>query len=353
LISSGMSDRPHFRRIQVITTPRGWPGSAYPAKPARPAVVLPGHDTGVTQIVVLHYPDQRAQNWALLRAAARRRDVRLVSWAPHLLGLWCADGQRSACYAGKPVSPGIMLHRTVAPFRGIVAPALACLAAQGSVVLNPPDAAYRSRDKLLTTMDLVGAGIPVVPTAAFDEPGGADLAALGPGELIVKPARGVRGEGIATHRNAAALIAVWRRRAEWRPGVAPPGYHAEREHYLAQPLIGGGGQDIRAYVVGGTCRALMRRVARPGEVRANLALGATGSPLPLSHPAAAVAAAALTACGLDFGGVDLIEDAAGAVRVLELDAWAGFAGITEVTGADIAGAILEHATGRLARGDAG
>lgn len=293
--------------------------------------------------MVLHYPDQRPQNWALLRAAARGRGLRLVSWAPHLLGLWCADGQLAVRYAGRPGSPGIVIHRTVAPFRGIAAPALACLAAQGSLVLNHPDAAFRSRDKLLTTMDLVSAGIPVVPTAAFDEPAGADLAALGPGELIVKPARGVRGEGIVTYRSAAALKAAWRRREAWSPGQARPGYHAEREHYLAQPLIGGGGHDIRAYVAGTRCVALMRRVAGPGEVRANLALGATGEPLPLGHPAAAVAAAALAACGLDYGGVDLIEDADGTVRVLEVDAWAGFAGITAVTGADVAGAILDHA----------
>jgi RimK family alpha-L-glutamate ligase len=227
---------------------------------------------------------------------------------------------------------------------------LACLAAQGSLVLNPPDAAFRSRDKLLTTVDLVNAGIPVVPTAAFDEPGAVDIAALGPGELIVKPARGVRGEGIATYNSAAALTAAWQPRKAWHAGATRPGYHAEREHYLAQPLIGGGGRDIRAYVVGNRCVALMRRVARPGEIRANLALGAAGSALPLDHAAAAVAVAALAACGLDFGGVDLIEDAAGTVRVLEVDAWAGFAGISAVTGADVAGAILDHATARHRQG---
>src|SRR6266568_7243393 len=202
-----------------------------------PRAARAGRHRAVTRIVVLHYPAERARNWALLRAAARRRGLRLVTWAPHLLGLWCADGRQSACYAGKPARPGIVIHRTVAPFRGITVPALACLAAQGSLVLNPADAAFRSRDKLLTTVDLVAAGIPVVPTAAFDEPAGADLAALGPGELIVKPARGVRGQGIATHRSAAALTAAWRRRAEWRPGEPRPGtagYHAEREHYLAQ-----------------------------------------------------------------------------------------------------------------------
>ena len=296
--------------------------------------------SAVTEIVVLHYPAERGRNWDLLRAAARERDLRLVSWAPHLIGLWCADGEEYACYAGKRARPGIVIHRTVAPFRGIVIPVLNCLAAGGSRVLNQPDAAFRSRDKLLTTLDLARAGIPVVPTVAFDEPAGGDLAALGPGELVVKPARGVRGEGIRAFGSAGALVSAWQLRGP-RPDV--PGYHAEREHYLAQPLIGGGGQDIRAYVVAGNCVALMRRVARPGEIRANLAQGATGSPLPAGHPAGKIAVAALLVCRLDFGGVDMIEDAEGTVRVLEVDAWAGFAGITEVTGADVAGAILDHA----------
>src|SRR5262249_43673004 len=112
----------------------------------------------------------------------------------------------------------------------------------------------------------------------------------------------------------------------------------------------GGGQDIRAYVVAATCVALMRRVAPPGEIRANLAQGATGSPLSLDHPAGQIAAAALRACGLDFGGVDMVEDSGGAVRVLEVDAWAGFAGITAVTRADVAGAILRPATAPPPRG---
>jgi len=298
--------------------------------------------SAVTEIVVLHYPAERGRNWDLLRAAARDRDLRLVSWAPHLIGLWCRDGEQYACYAGKPARPGIVMHRTVAPFRGITIPVLNCLAAGGSLVLNPPDAAFRSRDKLLTTLDLARAGIPVVPTVAFDEPAGGNLAALGPGGLVLKPARGIRGEGVRAFGSAAALVSAWQLRGA-RPGA--PGYHAEREHYLAQPLIGGGGEDIRAYVVAGACVALMRRVARPGEIRANLAQGATGSPLPADHPAGNIAAAALRACGLDFGGVDMVEDADGRIRVLEVDAWAGFAGITEVTGADVAGAILDHAAG--------
>ncbi|MBO0818126.1 MAG: hypothetical protein J2P30_23580, partial [Actinobacteria bacterium] len=196
--------------------------------------------SAVTEIVVLHYPAERRRNWDLLRAAARDRGLRLVTWEPHLIGLWCADGGQYACYAGKPARPRVVIHRTVAPFRGIAVPVLNCLAAGGSLVLNPPEAAFRSRDKLLTTLDLARAGVPVVPTAAFDEPAGGNLAALGPGGLVVKPARGVRGEGVRAFGSAAALVSAWQRR-DARPDA--PGYHAEREHYLAQPLIGGGGQD--------------------------------------------------------------------------------------------------------------
>jgi ribosomal protein S6--L-glutamate ligase len=301
----------------------------------------------VTEIVVVHYPSERAQNWALLRKAARERDVRLVTWSPHLLGLWCADGGQHACYAGKKARPDIVMHRTVAPFHGIVVPVLACLAAAGTRVLNDPEAAFRSRDKLLTTLDLARARVPVVPTLAFDEPAGVNLAALGTAGLILKPARGVRGEGIVAFESAKALSAAARRRG---PGPGDAGYHAEREHYLAQPLVGGGGQDIRAYVVNGRCVALMRRIAKPGEIRANLTLGASGLPLALAHPAAGVAVAALAACGLDFGGVDMMEDGDGVIRVLEVDAWAGFAGITRVTRADVAGAILDFAIGPAASG---
>jgi RimK family alpha-L-glutamate ligase len=297
----------------------------------------------VDEIVVVHYPEVRAENWALLRGAARERDLRLVTWVPHLVGLSCADGQQNVSYSGKEVQPRIVIHRTVAPFRGIVVPALTCLAAGGTRVLNDPEAGFRSRDKLLTTLALLRARVPVVPTMAFDEPEGVNLAALGQAELILKPARGVRGEGVAAFGSAAALSAASPRRG---PGPGAAGYHVEREHYLAQPLVGGGGQDLRAYVVNGSCTALMRRTAKPGEVRANLALGARAESMPLTHPAAGVAAAALIACGLDLGGVDLVEDDDGVIRVLEVDAWAGFAGISQVTGADVAGAILDFATAR-------
>jgi RimK family alpha-L-glutamate ligase len=299
-------------------------------------------------IVVLHYPTVRYPNWELLCKSAQTRGIQLTTWEPHRLQVHCMDGRASGCYDGKPARPEIILHRTVATFQGIVIPVLKLLTSEGTTVLNEPDAAYRSRDKLLTYLALHRARVPIVHTIAFVEPNEEAMQSLTDHRgVILKPAHGIQGEGIRTFRSTGELLATWADNPEqWSP------LPLAREHYVAQPLVGGGGRDVRAFVVAGACVALMQRHAVAGEVRANLTLGATPTQLPIDHPAASTAVAALDACGLDYGGVDLIEDDDGTVRVLEVDAWAGFAGISAVTGEDIAGAILQLAMTRRGRGTA-
>ncbi len=290
-------------------------------------------------VVILHYPEVRHSNWALLEDAAQNRAIRLTTWEPHRVQVYCADDRVQGCYDGKQVQPEMVLHRTVAAFQGIVLPALRSWRAGGAVVLNEPGAAYRSRDKLLTSVTLCSAKVPIVQTVAFVELSRNAINSLeNHSDLIIKPAHGVRGEGIRTFRTADEFVRGW----DDEPVPTAP-YLGVREHYLVQPLIDGGGRDLRAFVVGEVCVALMERRAATGEVRANLALGATPRALTLDHAAASVAVSALQACQLDYGGVDLIEDDTGTIRVLEVDAWAGFAGITAVTGEDVAGAILQHA----------
>ena len=299
--------------------------------------------------MVLHYPNVRYPNWQLLCKAAQSRGIRLTTWEPHRLQVHCMDGWISGCYDGKPVRPGIILHRTVAAFQGIVIPVLKLWASEETVVLNEPDAAYRSRDKLLTYLALHRAQVPIVHTIAFVEPSEEAIQPLADHQgVILKPAHGTQGEGIRAFRSTGELLATWEGDPEQRSPLS-----LAREHYVAQPLVGGGGRDLRAFVVDGACVALMQRQAVPGEVRANLTLGATPTQLPIDHPAASIAVAALEACRLDYGGVDLIEDDDGTVRVLEVDAWAGFAGISAVTGEDVAGAILQLAMTRRLGGRLG
>lgn len=294
-------------------------------------------------VVIVHYPSERPENWSLLKAAARKRALRLTTWFPHLIEILYSDTEVKVCFDGKPAYPSVLIHRTVSPFRGILVPALTCLTSQGTLVLNDPESAFRARDKLLTDLTLRAAAIPVVPTVAFDEPSEATFRMLGHADLILKPAHGVRGEGVETTSSGSATSISARLHKARLNRIKALGFYIEREHYLAQLLINGGGKDLRAYVVGSSCVALMRREAQAGEIRANLALGASATPLSLTHPAVRIAEAALVACGLDFGAVDMVEDRNGDIRVIEVDAWGGFAGIARITGVDVAGAILDYA----------
>src|SRR5690349_17256382 len=154
-----------------------------------------GHD-----IIVLHYPDGRPASWQLIGDAARRRNVELISSEPHRLQIYCADNGAQVCYGGFPQpTPKAIMHRTVYPFLGVVIPALQLLADAGARIPNRPEFAVRARDKLLTTIALTAAGLPIVPTLGVVQPGADALPMLPGTEVITKPAHGVRGIGVRLH----------------------------------------------------------------------------------------------------------------------------------------------------------
>ena len=57
-----------------------------------------------------------------------------------------------------------------------------------------------------------------------------------------------------------------------------------------------------------------------------------------------IAIQATRVCGLDYAGVDLIRSKEG-TKVLEINSNPGFKGITQATGADVAGSILDYMVG--------
>jgi ribosomal protein S6--L-glutamate ligase len=298
-------------------------------------------------IVMLSYPDVTPQNVVFLRAAAARRDIELQEWIPHRISIWCAGGYAEALYDNASVAPAVVIHRTITRLQGLIIPALSLWSGAGTIIVNDLAAAVAARDKLVTAMRLAKAGLPTVPSLGFFPWESVDLGRLPPQVTVIKPAHGLQGAGVSffgARENAEAEA----RTIRWSdtPDLAS-------EYYVAQPAFGLPGQDVRAYVVDGTCVALARRTATtPGEPRANITLGAVATPMAFDHPAAQLAVAATEALGLDYAGVDLLESADGELRILEVDAWAGFAGLESATGADISGAILDLALRKLRSGGA-
>jgi ribosomal protein S6--L-glutamate ligase len=105
---------------------------------------------------------------------------------------------------------------------------------------------------------------------------------------------------------------------------------------------GARGRDVRVVVVGGEVVAAVRRRAEPGRLHRTLRGGARFGKvdLPVSHARAAVAAARVV--GLEVAAVD-ITDVNDEPKVYEVNSSPGIREIEQVTGLDVAGAMVARA----------
>jgi len=185
---------------------------------------------------------------------------------------------------------------------------LGVLAARGITVLNAPGTLVAAHDKLLTARILRRAGLPHPETwhvrqgRPYDGP---------PAPLVLKPRHGSWGRHVTLCESDDAL------RNELRAVRDEPWF---RQHgALVQELVPPTGSDLRLVFAGGKVVGAVGRVAKEGEWRTNVALGATR--VPLDPPAAAVelALAAAGALGASFVGVDLMPTPDGGLTILELN----------------------------------
>jgi ribosomal protein S6--L-glutamate ligase len=208
--------------------------------------------------------------------------------------------------------------------------ALHRLAALGIPVLNPPRAVEAAVDKYLTLSLLAQSGIPVPATWAGESATEAMAAfeILG-GDVVVKPLFGSEGRG---------LLRISDRELAWRT------FHAlERISavlYL-QRMVRHPGHDVRVFVLKGSVLGVMRRHAAAGEWRTNVSLGGRAEPFRLDSEAECLALEAARAVGAEMAGIDLIADLdRGRLVVLEVNAVPGWRALAQVTGIDVAAAIL-------------
>jgi RimK family alpha-L-glutamate ligase len=207
--------------------------------------------------------------------------------------------------------------------------ALHALQARGVTCVNGPRAIERTVDKFLASALLARAGVATPRTIAceraedaleaFDELGG---------DVIVKPLFGSMGAGMTRIDDTDVAYRV---------------FHAlevERAVYYLQEALAHDGRDLRALVVGGRVVAAIERVG--SGWRANLARGAQAHATQLSAEQERLCVDAAAVLGADYAGVDVLRAADGRDYVLELNGIPGWRGLQEATGADVAGAIVEH-----------
>jgi len=207
--------------------------------------------------------------------------------------------------------------------------ALHALEARGVTCVNGARAIERTVDKFLASALLARAGVPTPRTIACERVEDALEAfeELG-GDVIVKPLFGSMGAGMTRVDDADVAYRVFGALA------------LERAVYYLQEALPHDGRDLRVFVLGGRVLAAIERVG--AGWRANLARGARAAATQLSPEQERICLEAAAVLGADYAGVDLLGE-----HVLELNGIPGWRGLQEATGADVAGALVEHVEARV------
>jgi ribosomal protein S6--L-glutamate ligase len=268
-----------------------------------------------------------------LVAAARLRGHTVRVLDPLRCYMKIASGRFEMNYKGKAIT-GVdaVIPRIGASITRYGTAVLRQFELMGAYTPNSSDAILRARDKLRCHQLLAGEGIGLPTTVFGDNPDDTDhlLGLLGKPPHVIKLIEGTQGNGVVLAERLSASRSVIE---------AFRGLYA---NFLVQEFIGEAkGADLRCFVVGEQVVAAMHRQAEPGEFRSNLHRGGQASRVRLSAAEIDTARRAARVMGLDVAGVDLLRSKRGPL-VLEVNSSPGLEGIEGVTGADIAGAVIDH-----------
>jgi ribosomal protein S6--L-glutamate ligase len=151
--------------------------------------------------------------------------------------------------------------------------------------------------------------------------------------VIVKTPNGSLGKGVVIIESRRSLLSsldiFWA--------------NARNRNLLIQEYVSeSSGRDIRAFVVNGKVVASMQRESVSGDFRSNIGMGGAGSPIELTEEEVKMSIDATEAFHLEVSGVDILRTNHGPV-IMEVNSNPGLDGITEATGHDVAGEIIDFA----------
>lgn len=209
----------------------------------------------------------------------------------------------------------------------------------GVYALNSSYAITHSRDKLYSLQLLLDHGLDIPITGFANSPLDTNnlIKMVGGSPLIIKLLEGTQGKGVVLAETKKAAESVIN------------AFKSLNANILVQEFIKeANGKDLRCFVINGKVVASMQREAPPGEFRANIHLGGTGSVVKITREERRLAIQATKAMGLDVAGVDMIRSAKGPL-LLEVNSSPGLEGIEGATGKDIALEIIRAVEARVAK----
>jgi [lysine-biosynthesis-protein LysW]---L-2-aminoadipate ligase len=216
--------------------------------------------------------------------------------------------------------------------------ALRLLEDRGVVTVNSPRVVANCADKVVTTSLLAAAGVPVPRTVVAFSVGSALEAIESVGyPAVVKPPVGSWGRLLARVNDRDAAEAL----LDHKAALGSVAHHV----FYVQEHVAKPGRDIRAFVAGDEAICAIDRESSHWVT--NTARGAVAANRPVTAEIREICLAAARAVGGGVLAVDLLEDG-DALLVSEVNHTMEFRNSVDVTGVDIAGAIVDH-TLRAAR----
>lgn len=206
----------------------------------------------------------------------------------------------------------------------------------GTNVINGYEAVVCAKNKVKHMQILKQAGIPMPKTYVVRSAQYIDeiIPEIGHFPVIVKAFSSSHGLGVAIAESKRALRSLIELVMESE--TVPP---LTIQEYVREAK----GKDLRVFVVGGKVIAAMtRETKKKGEFRSNFSLGGKVKVTELTAKEKRIAIKAASACGLEVAGVDILRTNDGP-EVIEINANPGLEGITNGTGVDVAGKIIDYA----------
>jgi ribosomal protein S6--L-glutamate ligase len=208
------------------------------------------------------------------------------------------------------------------------------LAANGTLVLNPPRAIEAAVDKFLTSAKLAAAGLKTPRTICCQTADDAMLAfaELG-GDVVVKPLFGAEGRGITRLNDEALALRAFKMLAQLGAVL------------YVQEYIDHEGYDLRLFVLGERVLGMRRR--NPLDWRTNVSRGATTEAFEPDESLRELALRAAQAVGAPIAGVDLLPAKSGGLYAIEVNAVPGWQALARTLEVDVASLVLEFIAGQV------
>jgi [lysine-biosynthesis-protein LysW]---L-2-aminoadipate ligase len=244
--------------------------------------------------------------------------------------------QLSFDFAGPKPAWEVVIERCVSQSRGYAI--AASLEAWGVEVVNPSHVIANCGDKLVTNALLARHDIPAPRTqVAFEADHALEVIEQMGYPVVMKPPVGSWGRLLSLIRDRDAAETV----LEHKEVLG--GY--QHQIFYIQEIIDKPGRDIRAFVASGTCIAAIYR--NSDHWITNTARGGKAENCPLTPELASLAERSARAVGGAVVAVDLVEDPARGLLVIEVNHTMEFKNSVTTTGVNIPLKIAEYAVSRL------